>query len=100
MERKSCLDTARFLRECAGRGHTTEELKLMYQKCTQEKEYWLGLFETTDGKLVAELKNLFEWNRNDMLMELYEMLLINRPNNRPRLFIQCARRFEIMAETF
>lgn len=100
MERRSCLSTASYLRECATHGHSTDELNLMHKRCAQEKEYWLSLFEARDGKFVAELKNLFEWNRNDMLMELYEMLLKARPSARPEIFVQCARRFEIMAATY
>jgi hypothetical protein len=101
MERKSCLSMAFYLRECASRRHTVGELRRAQQERIIERDYWLELFECKEKKLAAELGHLHEWNKNDMLLELYEMLLNTpNPNEHPKMFIQCARRFEIMAETY
>jgi hypothetical protein len=100
MERRSCLSTAYYLRECASRRHTAGELKRLHQERILERDYWLELFECKEKKLLMELSNLHEWNKNDMLLELYEMLLKAPTNKHPKIFIQCARRFEIMAETY
>lgn len=100
MEKQSCLRIAEHLRDRARRIHTVVELNMLLQERILERDYWLELFECKDKKLAAELIGLYEWNKNDMLIELYEMLLEARPNARPGIFVQCARRFEIMAETY